>query len=323
MNEKKKRIQKNVKKVIDSSFSDRRPDSAVIELEPIKTTSKVENKDVTIAIVAFNLDEKKYFTKHTTGIFNKDHELIERFELLEIDGNLINDYRRAFIEAIYKACEHKANIICCSEMSFPFSKNKGQNTKVSKQLQKISKEKGVYIIAGTYHDFLLSSCNCCPIFSPHQEKHEIQYKLIPSRTQERHVRSASNMKVLSYQTEFGKFCVSICYDAYSSDVKDLYKYSYKRPTFINHDFIFVPSYNDDVAGGIKHCKNIRDESKTVVFFVNDLSHRVEPVICLSEGGEAKAELRDGLSNLYKIYTYSLNLEELRKSVDKLSTISPK
>ncbi len=196
----------------------------------------------------------------------------------------LQSYSDQLLEKIKIVAQWEPNFICANEFAFPFRTDKESLrilNKLNRALVKIAKNKGIYIIAGSYHN---ENCEgISPIF--HHGDGRRLYNPFPHQKATSAIRVGEQINisyersVYLYETEFGSFSVLICSDSYDASlVSGLLCHNYRNRKIESGNpadpvnILFVPSLNDDKEDAIEGCKNISLGAANIVLFVNGLSY---------------------------------------------------
>ncbi len=239
-----------------------------------------------------------------------DKVVKDDYEILKIPAKSIKNHKNIFLKSIREACS-KADIVCLSEMSYP-----DRYKEVKEELIRLSKTTKTYIIAGSYHDDK-TICNTSYIFTPHTEPYTI-HKLRPAHEKGEKIKSPSSPKIVNFATEYGNFCVVICYDSFGLDVGATLQHYQTKFKYQSIDFLFVPSYNDSPGQGRDRCKNYSEVLRLCTLYVNDLHpgdcSEASLIRPLPEGPSTK---RGGK---YTTRYYVVNLKKIRDERKNLTAI---
>ena len=217
-------------------------------IAPIQTI--VKTKKVKIALISFGIDE-----------FEEIED--DEYKLYKIPQNSLSSYKKTFLEAMKIASQEGAQFICSSELSYP-----GWDAKINNELMRLCKRKKSYIIAGSFHDEN-TFYNTSLIFTPYNQVHKI-HKLKSAYHAGEKIKAPPDPKLINFTTEFGNFCVVICFDSYRDDVKNTFIHYQKDFRYQPIDFIFVPSYNVKPDEGRMNCRDLGNKTKSCIIYVNDL-----------------------------------------------------
>lgn len=234
--------------------------------------------------------------------------------LWKIEDRYLSDIKEKYIEAI-KAVSSKVKIICFGEMTYPFSENSEDNQSFQRSLSELSKQKNLYIIAGSYHDFTAQSgrrYNTSLIYCPESERLYIQHKLKRAHRENECCDVPQDEYLTVVGTPYGNFVVPICLDVGNLNIWAKIKYLNCNPRYRGIQFVISPAF-DPSLGVIRYAKILSSSkgAEICVAFVNSFEDSIkgrfqEPALFKSDGSPLQHS-----STKKNIYIYNVCFEDCK------------
>ncbi len=265
-----------------------------------------------IALVALRLE--KYHQLEPITFQNQP------YKLWKIKDKYLPDVKKSYINAINKVGS-KVKIICFGEMTYPFSSKPEDNQKFQEQLSELSREKKLYIIAGSYHDFTAAHgehYNTSLIFTPESLKPYKQYKLKSAVKAEEYCNIPIHQELKIIGTPYGNFVVLICIDVENRSIWEKIGDLNSEFKYRDIQFIISPAF-DPSFRVIEQAEAFSKTHKICVAFINSfkkggaVTPHQSPGFYKSDGSPIPPKIKKKI-----IHIYNVSSDDIRSPIQQIS-----
>jgi hypothetical protein len=197
----------------------------------------------------------------------------ETYEVRTIKEERSKQTADTMFKKVEFACELGANIICCSEYSFP----EVHRQSLGQKLAKLAVDKA-YIVAGSFVETNPPTVyNTSIIYTPNDSiilQHKIskgQYSNIREN-----IRTDDVLKII--HTKYGNLAVLICATALNSSVWLKIRDTNRKVEKEGIDIVLIPAYTEKPIDFIQGCSFLDTYAKTCMVYVNNLSQGDECLV---------------------------------------------
>ncbi len=274
-----------------------------------KTLSFVSRPEIKIALVSMHIPEDCFVSKA-----DRDDTI---FVLKETK---LKSFSKNFLQCAQSAARKGANLICFSELSYPYGA-RGLESKLANFAGRF----GSHIVAGSYYD-PRTFFNTSLIYTPYRNRPFQQYKYNLAQVAGEECKVPKGKpKFLLINTEFGVISVLICLDV--ADRNAEYKFEVLNSTSLNKadiEVILVPCYTNKFSQALGSCLRLSSKTNSLVVCVNDNSCSPQEVSCgaFFPGQEIKLKKVDKIGS-HEIFMMGWRIDDVRRRRLKYSPEEPK
>lgn len=169
------------------------------------------------------------------------------YDAFAFKNESIDDYKKFYLNKLKFVLNeiNDVNFIVFGEYSFPYCSNENRNNEFKDKLARLSEEYSVYIVAGSYQDYLDTNFSVSLIFSPwRKEPFEIN-KWIQATNAKETISTPDEIECKFIYSEFGYFtsltCIDIADENFIRKIGEFNNNDDKKKTL---DLLLNPSYDE-------------------------------------------------------------------------------